>query len=155
MSKELSPFPFKAKVAGWMLVVAGLILGTLFAFFNLVINLPVLAVFSSFMESRYFSVFTTNVTDEFTLLLIIGGMFLIVFSKDHREEESYEISAKLFELKSKSMFKALYYNTIVLFFSIIFIYGQGFFWIMVLNLLSVFVLYLIILVIKKREVNKI
>ena len=68
MSKDLLPFPFKAKVAGWMLVVLGLILGTLFAFFNLVINLPVLAVFSSFLEEKYFAVFTTNVTDELTLL---------------------------------------------------------------------------------------
>ncbi|PKO98745.1 MAG: hypothetical protein CVU13_08465 [Bacteroidetes bacterium HGW-Bacteroidetes-8] len=138
-----------------MSVVLGLILGSMFAFFNLVINMPVLAVFSSFLEERYFAVFTTNVTDELTLLLILGGMFLIVFSKDRLEEESDELSEKLFELRSKSMFKALYYNTIFLFFSIIFIYGQGFFWVMIFNLLSVFALYLIILGINKRVVTKI
>jgi hypothetical protein len=155
MRKYFLPFPFKAKVAGWMSVVLGLILGSMFAFFNLVINMPVLAVFSSFLEERYFAVFTTNVTDELTLLLILGGMFLIVFSKDRLEEESDELSEKLFELRSKSMFKALYYNTIFLFFSIIFIYGQGFFWVMIFNLLSVFALYLIILGINKRVVTKI
>jgi uncharacterized membrane protein len=155
MSIDLSPFPFKAKVAGWMSVIAGLILGTLFAFFNLVINFPVLAIFSSFLEEKYFTVFTTNVTDELTLLLILGGMFLVVFSKDRLEEESDHSSKKLFEIKSKSMFKALYYNTIILFFSIIFVFGQGFFWVMILNLLSVFVLYLIILGINKRVATKI
>ncbi len=155
MSKDLLPFPFKAKVAGWMLVVLGLILGTLFAFFNLVINLPVLAVFSSFLEEKYFAVFTTNVTDELTLLLILGGMFLVVFSKDRIEEDSDELSQQLFNLRSKSMFKAVYYNTIFLFFSIIFIFGQGFFWVMILNLLSVFALYLIILGINKRVARKI
>ncbi len=155
MSKDLLPFPFKAKVAGWMLVVLGLILGTLFAFFNLVINLPVLAVFSSFLEEKYFALFTTNVTDELTLLLILGGMFLIVFSKDRIEEESDESSQQLFELRSKSMFKAMFFNTIFLFFSIIFIFGQGFFWIMIFNLLSVFALYLIILGINKRVARKI
>jgi len=53
------------------------------------------------------------------------------------------------------MFKALYYNTIFLFFSILFVFGQGFFWVMILNLLSVFVLYLVILAIKKRGTTKI
>src|SRR3989339_2046317 len=155
MIKDLAPFPFKAKVAGWMLFIAGLILGTLFAFFNLVINFPVLAIFSSFLEEKYFTVFTTNVTDELTLLLILGGMFLVVFSKDHLEENSQESSEKLFEIRAKSMFKALYYNTILLFFSILFVFGQGFFWVMILNLLSVFVLYLVILAIKKRGTTKI
>jgi hypothetical protein len=155
MIKDLAPFPFKAKVAGWMLFIAGLILGTLFAFFNLVINFPVLAIFSSFLEEKYFTVFTTNVTDELTLLLILGGMFLVVFSKDHLEENSQESSEKLFEIRAKSMFKALYYNTILLFFSIIFVFGQGFFWVMILNLLSVFVLYLVILAINKRGTTKI
>lgn len=154
MRKNLSPFPFKAKVAGWISLVLGLILGTMFAFFNLIINLPVLALFSSFLEERYFAVFTTNVTDELTLLLILGGMFLIVFSKDRIEEESDETSEKLFDIKSKSMFKALYYNTLFLLFSIIFIFGQGFFWIMILNLISLFVLYLIILEINKRVAMK-
>ncbi|GAB1472987.1 hypothetical protein MASR2M69_04280 [Bacteroidota bacterium] len=151
MKSELAPFPHRIKYIGWTLFCTGIVTGVLFAFFNLVINLPVLAIFSSFMETKYFAVFTTNFTDELTLLLLIGGIFMIVFSKERGEEDSIEVSEVFDRLRAKSMFKAIFYNTLILIFSILFIFGQGFFWVLVLNLLSIFVIYLIIFELSKRK----
>ncbi len=154
MSRDLSPFPYKAKIAGWFLFTTGVILGILFAYFNLVINLPVFAIFSSFLENRYFTVFTTNFTDELVLISLIGGLFLILFSKCRKEEESDEIKTIYETLKAKAIFKALYYNTLIQLLSIVFIFGQGFFWVLVINLISVFILYLLFFEIMKRKILK-
>ncbi len=151
MNKELVPFPNSVKYVGWILISAGIILGILFAFFNVIINMPVFAIFSSFLETKYFAVFTTNFTDELTLLLLLGGVFLVVFSREKSEDMSEEKSLFYNKIRTRSLFKALYYNTFMLIFSILFIFGQGFFWVLVINLLSVFILYLFIFEVNKRR----
>ncbi|MHC1780508.1 MAG: hypothetical protein AB9922_09755 [Bacteroidales bacterium] len=154
MNSELAPLSHRIKYLGWILFCAGIVTGVLFAFFNLVINLPVLAIFSSFMETKYFAVFTTNFTDELTLLLLLGGIFMIVFSKERGEEDSIDISEIFFKIRARSIFRAIFYNTLFLIFSILFIFGQGFFWVLVFNLLSIFVIYLIIFELSKRKAMK-
>ena len=153
MKREFMQFSYRSKIAGFILISAGIILAILFAFFNLVINLPVFAIVSSFLETKYFAFFTTNFTDELTLLLLLGGMFLVVFSKEV-DEDSTELSEVYNQIRFRSMFKAIFYNTLLLLFTIFFVFGQGFFWILVINLISIFVLYTVIFEINKRHLRK-
>lgn len=108
----------------------------LFFMFEIKLELPVFAVSSYFMEHRMFVTFSTNAADEITLLFLIGGLALITFSKERQEDET------VVQMKYRAMTKALMFNTFFLLFCILFIYGGGFVAMLIINLFSVFILYL-------------
>jgi len=135
-NKMLLPFQFK--IGGWILIVAGIILTIIYASTNLRISMPVLAVYSSYMEAKLFTIFTTNFAEELIMLLYVCGFLLVTFSRCCNEQESDN------ELRLIAIFKALIYNTIFLAFSILFIYGNGFMLVLVLNLFSTFIFYVLL-----------
>jgi len=130
--------PFQFKIGGWILIVAGIILTIIYASTNLRISMPVLAVYSSYMEAKLFTIFTTNFAEELIMLLYVCGFLLVTFSRCRNEQESDN------ELRLIAIFKALIYNTIFLAFSILFIYGNGFMLVLVLNLFSTFIFYVLL-----------
>jgi hypothetical protein len=99
--------------------------------------MPVFAVYSSFLETKTFETFRTNVADEITLILILAGLSLIVFSKEKHEAEGMDA------LRLKALFMALILNNLFLLFSILFIFGTGFIAMLVLNIFSFVILYLV------------
>jgi len=135
--KELYCFPYKYRIIGWILLFAGMVMAVFYLFFDFRFSMPVFAIYSSFFETKYLTVFQTNFADELTLLLLIGGFFILVFTRETTNDTLQESA------KSKAIFKALYYNSILLMLSILFVFGQGFIGVLVLNIFSIFVLYLI------------
>jgi hypothetical protein len=137
-------------VAGWILIGAGAVLTGFYIGTSFRITMPVPVLFSAFMEVKYFTSFPTNVADELTMLTLLLGFFMVVFSKEKPGgPDSWEI-------KGKALFKALYVNCIILFLSIIFIYGQGFLAVLLLNSYSIFILYMVFLYrmkVKERSSN--
>ena len=130
--------PIQFKIGGWILIVAGIILTIIYASTNLRISIPVLAVYSSYMEAKLFTIFTTNFAEELIMLLYVCGFLFVTFSRCRNEQESDN------ELRLIAIFKALIYNTIFLAFSILFIYGNGFMLVLVLNLFSTFIFYVLL-----------
>ena len=130
--------PYSWKIPGWILVAAGAILTGFYIGTSFRITLPVPVLFSAFMEIKYFTTFRTNVADELVMLTLLAGFFMVVFSKEKHEYP------ELWAMKGKALFKALYINCIILFISIIFIYGQGFMAMLLLNSFSIFILYIAI-----------
>ena len=100
---------------------------------------------SSFVETRLFTTFTTNFADELILLLMVAGSFLSVFSKERKELRRYGL------LRFRAAFRALLWNNLVLLFSILFIYGNGFLVVLVLNLFSVNILFQVFFFFLKRK----
>ena len=138
---------YKWRYPGWALIIVGVIFTVLYVNFDFRLSLPIFAVFSYFSEMKFMVTYTTNVTDEIMMLCLLIGFFLLVFSKDRNVLPEFE------NLRGKALYKALFNNSIIMFVSILFIYGQGFFIIMVLNLYSVFILYLIFYSRLKRKVR--
>lgn len=136
--------PYRWKIAGMVLACAGTISAIIYIFFDFSFKVKVFAVYSSFLATKYFTSFKTNFSDELTLLLLIIGLSLIVFSKEKNETEG------LHALRYKALAKALIANTIFLFLSVLFIYGSGFIAILVVNIFSPFIFYLIFFYFQKK-----
>ena len=127
---------YRFKIAGWLLILSAAVLTIVYSSFNFKISLPILAIYSSYLETKFFTTFTTNFADELILLLYLSGFFFVVFSKTKHE------SANVWVLRTTALFKAVFYNTLFLAFSILFIYGNGFVFVLIINLISTFIFYL-------------
>ncbi len=128
-----------------VLAFAGTISAIIYIFFDYKLKLSVFAVYSSFLATKYFTSFKTNFLDELTLLLLISGLALIVFSKERNETEGLDL------LRFRAFFRALIANTVFLLLSVIFVYGSGFIAILVVNIFSIFIFYLLFFYLRKRE----
>jgi hypothetical protein len=76
------------------------------------------------------------------MLLLISGLGLIIFSKEKKEVDGLD------QFRLIAFAKALIANIVLLLFSVLFIYGSAFMALLVFNLLSFFVFYLIFFYVK-------
>lgn len=133
MEKRLLPYPWK--ITGFLLFFAAIVLSVFYIGFDMRFRVPVFAVMSSFAETRMFVTFRTNFADELILLLMVSGSVLSAFSKERKELRYYKL------LRIRAVFLALLWNSILVFLSVLFIYGNGFLVVMTLNLFSLNILY--------------
>lgn len=134
MSKYLLPHRFRW--TGWILLAAGLAGLVLYQWFDFRIMIPVFALFSSFLQTKYFTVVQTNAADEIILLLLLAGLFILSFTKEKNESDETE------KIRYTALLLSFITNTAILVFSVLFFYGNGFLGILFLNLFSPFILYL-------------
>jgi hypothetical protein len=137
--------PYRWKYVGWMLAIIGFILGGIYLTYEFTLRMPVFAVFSSFLETRIFVTFKTNVADDLILLLLITGSGMVVGSREKIESELLDL------VRAKAFVKAFMANTIFLLFTILFVFGGGFLGVLILNLISFSIFYLIFFNISKRK----
>ncbi|MBK7212444.1 MAG: hypothetical protein IPH88_03905 [Bacteroidales bacterium] len=140
--------PFRFKLIGALMVALGLLLAVAADLLHLRLELPVLAVISTYMQTRWFVVFSTNVLDEIEMLLVISGVFFMVFSRQRRELPEYDA------IRNKSLALAFILNNIFLLFSVLFIYGSSFFMMLILNIISMGVFYIACFQFLKRKLKK-
>jgi len=144
MKNLLLPYPWK--FVGMLLAFIGVIFAGLYLWFDFRFTMPVFAVFSSFLETKMFVIFSTNFADELVLFLLTSGLGLIVFSKEKIESEYLD------SVRFKALAKALISNIILLLGSILFVFGSGFISILVVNLFSLSIFYLCFFYfLKKKE----
>ena len=129
--------PYKYKIPGYIMVSAGFILVILFFSVNFRFQIPVFAIVSSYMETRFLTTFKTNFADETILFLLLAGFILVVFSREKTEYEFIQ------SIRFKAAVKAALINSLLLVFSILFIYGSIFKAIVILCIFLPFILYLI------------
>lgn len=137
--------PYRWKFAGVFFAFSGIVLAIFYLYFDLRFTMPVFAVYSSFLETKSFTTFRTNFADDLILLLLLSGLALIVFSKEKVESEKLEL------IRFKALSKSLLVNTILLLLSVLFVYGSGFIGILILNLFTFPILYLIFFYFLKRK----
>lgn len=135
MLNYLLPFPFK--IVGLVLTIIGIALALISLWFPIELQSPVFAFYSSFLEEKYFSVIRNNLADELIMLLLLAGASLMVFSKEKTEFEGISL------IRGRTLFRALLMNTFFTLMGILFIYGSGFIYVLVLNLVSLQWLYLL------------
>jgi drug/metabolite transporter (DMT)-like permease len=139
--------PYRYKWIGLCLAVIGVIFAVVSNRLNLRIEIPVFAVVSTFMETRAFVFSRTNFTDEIILLLLIPGFLLLVFSRERREDGSFD------EIRATAWKRAVITNSVFILASVLFIYGKTFMTIVMVNLVSVFLFYLAFFYSLKRRIK--
>lgn len=137
--------PYYFKLIGVFLLVTGIALAIFYIWFDFRFTIPVFAVYSVFLETKIFETFRTNFADELTLLFLICGLGMIVFSKQKTEFAGLDL------IRFKALSLAVITNTVFLLLSVIFVYGSGFMGILVINVISLFVFYLILFFFIKRK----
>lgn len=145
MKNLLLPYPLK--FVGLILLIFGFGFAVAYIWFDFQLRMPVFAVYSAFIETKTFATFPTNVADELILILLLSGFSLLIFTREKNEELIPEM------LRLKAFALAFLVNTGLLLFSVLFVYGSGFVAILVFNIISLPVFYLIIFYILKKKLN--
>jgi hypothetical protein len=143
---EMILLPYRWKYVGWMLLTVGIILAGIYLTNEFTLRMPVFAVFSSFMETRMFVTFKTNVADDIILLLLVTGFGMSIGSRERVESEKMDLA------RGKAFTKAFLWNTLLLLFCILFVYGGGFLGVLIFNLFSFSILYLVFFNLLKSKI---
>ena len=135
-------FPNQFKKTGWFLFIPGLILGIVFLVHQSDVNFLNVKVFSIaqqaiFGDTTFFSFTENNILDEITGLLIIIGALFIAFSKEKSEDEFIS------KIRLESLVWATYINYVILMLTIIFVHDMTFFWVLVFNMFTLLVFFII------------
>lgn len=146
-NKKLIFLPYTYKAVGFILILIGIVWWFIAQHFNIVIRIPIFAIISSFVSTHFFSIIQTNFTDEISLMVLLLGSVFILFSKEKQETEETNT------IRYNSIFTALLVNQLLLIFSVIFLYGAAFIFIILANLISFSVIYLIIMQIKIQKLK--
>jgi len=136
-------FSHKFKALGWVLFSIGVIIGLITWIseydFDEHFEINVFAlVDEGFMNSEsYFKVVKNGVVDELISVLIIIGGILVGFSKAKEEDEFIS------RIRMESLIWATYVNYTVLLFSIVLVYGISFFNILVYNMFTTLIFFIL------------
>jgi len=128
---------FRYKISGMILIAAGLIMALLYFAVDFRFEAPVFAIISSYAETRFFTFFKTNFADELILLTLLTGFLLVSFSREKIEEDYFA------SLRHKALVSSVIINSAILLFSILFIYGGGFMGVVIMNIYTPFIIYII------------
>lgn len=139
--------PHGWKYAGAGLTFMGALSFILYEWFGFKLKIPVFAFYSRYFKTKVFETIKTPFADEMTLVLIITGLAIIVFSREKDETEIMNV------IRSRSLVKAVMLNTALMVLCLLFIYGTGYIAVLVINLFSLFVIYLLIFYLEKRKLD--
>ncbi|WP_299227396.1 hypothetical protein [uncultured Psychroserpens sp.] len=141
--------PNKYKIPGWILLTLGLVLGVYLSFSDFesdILKTKVLAIFSGDLhvfnvstaaKNSFFKIIENSVMDEISALaIIIGGLF-VGFSKEKVEDEF------IYKLRKDSLVWAIIFNYVILALTVIFIYNFSFFNILVYNMFTPLLFFII------------
>jgi len=137
--------PNKLKQPGWIILIPSGILGVLAIFFNLEWNFLKMKVFAIYSEGVSFLGGSTvvcgfdkvNVTATIIGIFFLIGSVMVAFSKEKYEDEF------IAKIRLESLLWATYINYAILFLCFIFFYGIGFLYVMILNMFTILILFII------------
>lgn len=135
--------PNHYKTLGWILFFIGLLLGVLL-YSNLletdVLTVNVLSVYNDNLlndNASFFKIIKNGILDELAALLIITGGLVTGFSKEKIEDEFIS------KLRMDSLVWALIVNYLILIIAIIFVYDFTFFNVLVFNMFTPLIFYIL------------
>ena len=129
--------PHKYKTLGWILLVVGLIIGLIVFYGGYETDLLKIKVITIYDEGGFlggkkgfFKIIENNILDELAALSIIIGGIIVGFSKEKVEDEF------IYKLRKDSLVWAILFNYMVLILAIIFVYDFTFFHVLVFNMFT-------------------
>ncbi|MEM5567023.1 hypothetical protein WNY78_18020 [Psychroserpens sp. AS72] len=134
----------KFKVPGWILLSLGIISGIFLSITGFESDLLKINVFSVYSDNDVFSssggffkIIENSIVDEIIALAIIIGGLLVGFSKEKIEDEF------IYKIRNDSLVWAIVFNYIILMLAIIFIYEFTFFDVLVYNMFTPLLFFII------------
>ncbi|HEX8270508.1 MAG TPA: hypothetical protein VF581_11510 [Flavobacterium sp.] len=146
--------PSKFRRLGWFLFVPAIIISLLWPFVDLNVEsqLPTkvfaIAEGGIFSDDVLFGMTQNSVGDEFLLIFLIVGGLLIGFSK-HRNEDEY-----IAQIRYESLVWATYLNFGIILLATIFVYGTYYFSVLLANLFTLLLFFIIRFQVKLSQLNK-
>lgn len=135
-------FPSKFKTIGWFLFLPSVVLGLVTIIFDLdpnFMNFRVPAIFISEFsgDKKGFGMVDNNIWNELVGVLLIISSLLVAFSKEKLEDEYIS------KIRLESLVWAVYVNYGILLIAFLFIYDLSFFPVMILNLFTVLLFFIV------------
>lgn len=133
--------PNRFKRVGWFILIPAAVLGIVVVVLDygtIKINSTVFAIYADEIlgKTHYFSFVKTDIVNTLVGAFFIIGSLLVGFSKEKNEDEYIS------NLRLNSLLWAVLVNYLILLFTFLFIYGLGFFNIMVYNMFTVLVIFI-------------
>lgn len=135
-------FPNRVKIIGWILFIPGFLLGLDFIIFSnpepSFFDIEVFAfIYNGYGNDQYFKFVENNFYDEFIGILLIFGAIFIALSKEKEEDEF------IAQIRLESLVWATYVNYFLLLLSIIFLYGESFYMVLIINMFTLLIFFTI------------
>ena len=136
-------FPNKFKSIGWFTLIPSAIICLLTLIYEyepsfLDFNVPAIFVDELFsVNKKTFRMVTNNILNEILGVLIIISTFLVAFSKEKLEDEYIS------KIRFESLAWAVYFNYAILILTFLFIYDFAFLWVMVFNMFTVLLFFIV------------
>ena len=136
-------FPNKYKKIGWLIFIPSAIIGLATLIFefepnSLDFNMPAIFVDELFsVNKKTFRMVTNNILNEILGVLIIISTFFVAFSKEKSEDEYIS------KIRFDSLAWAVYFNYAILILTVLFIYDFAFLWVMVFNMFTVLLFFIV------------
>lgn len=133
----------KYKPLGWVLFSIGIIGGLFIYLSEYEVDILSIKVFSiiggesMFNQDDYFSIIENSILDELITIFIIIGGFLVGFSREKVEDEF------IYKLRKDSLVWALIVNYSILLFATLFVYNFAFFDVLVFNMFTPLLFFII------------
>ncbi|GGD07344.1 hypothetical protein [Hyunsoonleella pacifica] len=134
--------PHRYKILGWILFSLGILSG-ICLFINgyevkYLNDTKVLAAYyHDILESEFFKVINNQILDEIIMVFILLGGLILAFTKEKIEDEF------IYKLRKDSIVWGIIFNYAILLFTIIFIYEIAFYYVLVLNMFTPLIFFII------------
>lgn len=134
--------PYQFKKIGWYLFIPTAIVGIILSFTNFEANWLNMKVFTLFNDeilgkNQSFNFVKVNVTNTIVGALFIIAAIMVGCSKEKNEDEYIS------KLRLSSLLWAVWVNYILLFMSFLFVYGTPFMTVMIYNMFTVLLIFII------------
>ncbi len=134
--------PHRFKKVGWLLFIPSAILGLLTLIYDWTPDFLNVNVFGIFIDEiigtkRYFGFVYNNILNEILGVLVIISGLMIAFSKERVEDEL------ITKIRLQSLVWATYWNYGILILAFLFVYDLSFLWVMIFNMYTVLIFFII------------
>ena len=135
-------FPNNYKKTGWFILIPSAIIGLLAVIFNyepsfLNFDVPYILNDELFGNNKLFGMLNDNILNELCGILIIISSIFVAFSKEKSEDEYIST------IRLESLVWAVYANYAILLLSFLFIFGMSFLWVMIFNMFTILLFFII------------
>ena len=135
-------FPHKWRKFGWIVFIPSVVFGLITVITEyepgfLDMRVPGIFIDEILGKSRVIGFTTNNILNELLGAMVIISGLLVAFSKEKNEDELIS------KIRLESLVWATYVNYGILLLSIIFVYGLSFFWVMVFNMFTILLFFII------------
>lgn len=135
-------FPNKYKKIGWILLIPSAILGLITLILDyepgfLDFKVPAVFIDGIFTDKYFYGIISNNILNEILGVFTIIGSLMVAFSKERSEDEYIS------KIRLESLVWAVYVNYAILLISFLFIYDLSFLWVMIFNMFTILLFFII------------